>query len=115
MAMGFVERLRRAALLSHLQSGHAVREIRCQRQVHSTLRAGTGGIVRSRYPRALASEAGGAEGREDFDGRGISDARGRSRRGKGEDAFALFGGEALAVSTRGPDHPRSINAVNAAT
>ena len=68
LAVGGVDRLRRPAVVPHLQSGHAVAALRSGRRLHPPLAAGAGPAGRQGDPRAVAGQAGAA---------------GRGRRGAG--------------------------------
>ena len=82
LAVGGVDRLRRAAVLPHLQPGHAIRALRSRRQVHPPLRARGRGAGGEGDPRAVARRAGNPAG----EGRGRrprlpgADRRSRSAR-----------------------------------
>ena len=62
LAVGGLDRLRRAAVLPHLQPGVAEREVRRPGQVHPALPAAVGQAARQADPCALAGAAGGAGG-----------------------------------------------------
>ncbi len=63
LAVGGLHRLRRAAVFPHLQSGDAVRALRCGRRIHPPVRARTRARRRQGHPRALAAGCAGAGAR----------------------------------------------------
>ncbi len=92
LAVGQLQRLRRAALFPHLQPGDAERALRPRRQVHPPLPAAAGGAVERGHPRAVERHAGGAGGGGHQARRELPQAGGRPHRGAREDAAALRGG-----------------------
>ena len=80
MAVGGVDRLRRAALLPHLQPGDAVAALRCRGRVHPPLRARARAARRTRDPRAVDGAAGDPAGEGRGDRPRLSAADRRPRR-----------------------------------
>ena len=112
LAMGGVHRLRCAAVFPDIQSGHAVAEIRCRRQVHPALRARTRAARRPAHPCAVAAAAGESTGVRRGDRPRLSCADRRSCGGAGcgagvvwKSAQRALTGTARALGLLAPDPP----------
>jgi len=90
LAVGRVYRLRRAALLPHLQPHHAVRTLRSGRAVHPPLPARTGPSAGCAHPLSRRHEAGRTRGLRSAAGGGLPAACRRSRQGTRAHTDAFF-------------------------
>ena len=117
LAVGGVERLRRAALLPHLQPSQPEREVRRRGPVHPALPAAAGRAARQGNSRAVAGAAHGAAGSRRRTRPRLPATHRDARRGAGPDAAALQRrqGQCSVVMTTccGPAAPRALPASRA--